>query len=513
MTKPYYITTPIFYVNAVPHVGTAYTAIMADILNRYHRLFGEETYFLTGVDEHGQKVQQAAEKRGLTPMEHCDSLVKEFEDAWKLLGVDYSVFFRTTAAVHRDVVQAALTKLHDAGEIYEDTYVGWYSVSEEIFYTEKDLVDGKSPEGKPVVKIEEKNYFFRMSKYQQKLIEYIDAHPDFIQPDYRRNEVLGFLRQPLNDLCISRPKTRLNWGIEIPFDRDYVTYVWFDALLNYATAVGFEQPGREAEFEKWWREGGPVHLLGKDILTTHAVYWTTMLMALGLPLPRVIFATGWILNKGHGKMSKSDGDVMNPVDVTEQVGVDELRYYLAREVHLGNDSPFGIDLVETRVNSELANNLGNLLSRSTNLVEKFFGGQKPAFGAEDEASRAIREACAALPAKVREDVERMRPSYALEHVVHTLTLANKYMEDRAPWKVAKTDLAAAGHVLAVTLEVLRVCATLLLPVMPTKAAELLRRIGVTDRSFAGAGHWPGVPNDARMTKGEPLFPRLGGTVR
>ena len=361
--------------------------------------------FLTGVDEYGQKVQQAAEKAGVAPIEHCDRLVKEFEKTWKLLEVDYSQFFRTTSDVHRGVVQTCLQKLFDAGEIYEDLYEGWYSVSEEVFYTEKDLIDGKSPQGKPVTKIEEKNYFFRMSKYQQKLIDYIDAHPDFIQPDYRRNEVLGFLRKPLGDLCISRPKARLAWGIEIPFDRDYVTYVWFDALLNYATAVGFEQPGREAEFAKWWTDARPVHFVGKDILTQHAVYWPTMMMALGLPLPKLIFATGWILNKDNAKMSKSEGDVMNPAEVSALVGVDEIRYYLTREIHLGNDAPFGLDLVETRVNSELANNLGNLLSRSLNLIEKFFGGTKARLR---RRGRSLARLARALPgaAQLSEDRDR-----------------------------------------------------------------------------------------------------------
>lgn len=505
--KRFYVTTPIYYVNDKPHLGTAYCTITADVLRRFHQLFGEETYFLTGTDEHGQKAQQAAEKRGMTPQAHCDDMVVNFQRAWEQLGIRYDQFFRTTSPTHKAVVQACLQKLFDKGEIYSDVYEGWYSVSEEIFYTEKDLVDGKSPTGREVTKIQEKNYFFKMSKYQERLIDHINKNPDFIQPDFRKNEVLGFLRQPLADLCISRPKTRLSWGIEIPFDRDYVTYVWFDALLNYATAVGLEQPGREAEFEKWWSKPGAMHLIGKDILTTHAVYWPTMLMALELPLPRMIFATGWILNKDHAKMSKSVGDVVNPVDIKELIGLDELRYFLVRDIHMGNDAPFSLELVESRINSELANNLGNLLSRTGNLVEKFFGGIKPAFTQDDASSANLREKCQALPTLVKKEIENCRPSFALEHVISVLTLANKYMEEKAPWKMAKENLPEAGHVLATTLEVIRICGTLLSPVMPQKTSELLQRIGVPSSTWEKLPDWPAIPEGTPIKKGEPLFPR------
>lgn len=503
--RSFYVTTPIYYVNDKPHLGTAYCTLMTDTLARYHRLFGEPTYFLTGTDEHGQKVQQAAEKRGVSPRQQADDMVVGFQNAWAALDISHDQFFRTTGETHARVVQTCLQKLWDAGEIYADTYEGWYSVSEEIFYTEKDLVDGKSPTGKPVTKIQEKNYFFRMGKYQQRLIDYIEAHPEFILPDYRKNEVLGFLRQPLGDLCISRPKSRLSWGIEIPFDGDYVTYVWFDALLNYATAVGLEQPARAEEFASRWP---PVHVLGKDILTTHAVYWTTMLMALGIELPRTIFAHGWILNRDNAKMSKSEGEVVNPVDVANLIGHDELRYFLARDVHFGNDAPFSLELVETRVNTDLANKLGNTLSRATHLVDKFFAGKKPAMQADDEASAALKKRCLELPALVRKEIEAMRPSFALEQIVLTLTEVNKYLEEKAPWKSAKTDLAQAGHVLAVALEVLRVTGTLLLPVLPRKAPLLLDGIGAGRPTFEDLATWPGIPADTKITKAEPLFPRL-----
>ncbi|MCB0342133.1 MAG: methionine--tRNA ligase [Pseudobdellovibrionaceae bacterium] len=505
----FYITTPIYYVNDKPHLGHAYCTITADVLNRYHRLFGESTYFLTGVDEHGQKCAQAAKKRGLDPQTHCDDMAPRFVHAWEEMHVEYDQFFRTTSPLHKAAVQKALQQLFDCGDIYPDTYEGWYSVSEEIFYTEKDLVDGKSPTGKPVQKIAEKNYFFKMSKYQDQLIQYIEKNPQFIQPDSRRNEVLGFLKKPLGDLCISRPKSRLEWGIEIPFDKDYVTYVWFDALLNYATGVGYNQEGREQEFDTWWKQTGCTHLLGKDILTTHAVYWPTMLFALGVPLPKQLFAHGWILNKSQEKMSKSEGDVVNPLDMKDVVGVDGLRYWLVRDIHLGNDAPFAPDLVINRINTELANNLGNLLSRTTNLIHKYFDGRTPKGWLEnDAATDQLRKIALEAPDKLRADIERMAPSYATEHVVQMLNEANRYLEEKAPWKLVKTDVAAAGKVLYAALDVVRIAGILLQPVMPVKAKELLDRLNCDKRDFDAAKIWGAIDEGTLVEKGDPLFPRI-----
>lgn len=506
--KHFYITTPLYYVNDKPHLGTAYCTTMADILCRYHRLFGDQTRFLTGTDEHGQKCQQAAEKRGLTPQQHCDEMVENFKRTWDELGIDYDIFFRTTDGFHVQAVQKCLQQLWDKGDIYADEYEGWYSVSEEIFYTEKDLVDGKSPTGREVVQIKEKNYFFKMSKYQQALIDHIQANPDFILPDFRKNEVLGFLRQPLNDLCISRPKKRLQWGIEIPFDKDYVTYVWFDALLNYATGVGYQQPERQEEFETWWVQAGARHLLGKDILTTHAVYWPTMLLALGINLPRQLFAHGWILNKDNAKMSKSFGDVLNPIDLKNQIGLDQLRYFLCRDIHLGNDAPFSMELLTSRINTELSNNLGNLLSRTTNLIEKFYGGQAPTRKGWDESSSRLKAHAETIAAALEKEIRAMRPSYALEHVVGLLNMTNQYLEEKAPWKVAKQDPEAASDVLLNGLEVLRVVAILLSPVMPSKMGEILDGLSCTDRSFAAAQKFEGVAAGTPIQKAAPLFPRI-----
>lgn len=507
----FYLTTPIYYVNDTPHIGHAYTTVVADVLARYHRLFGHEVRLLTGVDEHGQKVQQATVKHGLDPQAYVDSMAENFKGVWKELNIQYDIFFRTTDAFHKKAVQDCLQQLWDKGEIYAEDYEGLYSVSEEIFYTEKDLVNGKTPFGNEVVTIKEKNYFFRMGKYKDALVKHIEENPDFIQPSARRNEVLGFLKKDLHDLCISRPKARLSWGIELPFDKDYVTYVWFDALLNYATGVGYQQPARAAEFKTWWQETGAVHLLGKDITTTHAVYWPTMLMALGIALPKTIFAHGWWLTDSGEKMSKSKGSVVKPLDMKEVVGVDPLRYFLTRDIALGNDASFSPELVVSRVNSELANNLGNLLSRVTNLVDKNFAGQAPGFGpALAPETAALLESLRRAGPSVKSSVLAMEPQAAVQAVVDTLNEANKYIGDRAPWKqVKEADLAPAAETLQAGLEALRVAALLLSPVMPEKCAAILATIGWPQApAFGDALEVPGLPKGAPVKKAEPMFPRV-----
>ena len=502
----FYITTPLYYVNDKPHIGTAYSTIMADILHRYHKLFGEDSLFLTGTDEHGQKVQQAADLRGMPPQAHCDSMVKNFQETWKELTIDYDIFFRTTDDFHKKAVQQALQQLFDNGDIYEHTYEGWYSVSEEIFYTEKDLIDGKSPTGKDVIQISEKNYFFKMSKYIDELKAHILQNPKFIQPEVRKNEVLGFLAKDVNDLCISRPKSRLKWGIPIPFDQDYVTYVWFDALLNYATGLGYLQPHREKEFQKWWPEAH--HSIGKDILTTHAVYWTTMLLALGQPLPKTIFAHGWVLNQDDAKMSKSAGEVIDPMSFKDLVGVDGLRYYFASQIPYGNDGKISKDLVFQVLNSELANKLGNLLSRSTNLIDKYFQGKAPRGWLEDKETKHLMEVAQQTTSTVRTSINSMAPQEACSAIVNLLNEANRYLEIKAPWKVAKNDLLEAGHVLYASLECLRITGILLQPVMPTKCKILLDYLSVSDRTAAAAEEWGLIAQDQPILKGEPLFPRI-----
>ena len=346
----FYITTPIYYVNDEPHIGHAYTTIMADVLSRFHRLAGDDVLFLTGTDEHGQKVDEAAKKRNLSPQAHADEMVVRFQDLWEVLNISNDDFIRTTEARHKRVVSEILQCIYDAGEVYADNYEGWYCIPDERFWTEKDLVDGNCPDcGRPTEKISEKNYFFRMSKYQDWLIEYIETHPNFIRPKKRRNEILGFLRQPLGDLCISRPRARLEWGIPLPFDEDYVCYVWFDALINYITAPGYLAD--DARFEHWWQAS--CHLIGKDILTTHCVYWPTMLKAIGVPLPKTIMGHGfWLVDET--KMGKSLGNAIRPLDLADKYGVDAFRYFLVRDMTLGQDSNFSEEAFVQRYNTELA---------------------------------------------------------------------------------------------------------------------------------------------------------------
>ena len=501
----FYITTPIYYVNDTPHIGHAYTTVVADVLTRYHRMFGVNSKFLTGTDEHGQKVQQAAKARNLDPKKHCDEMVVHFKEIWKELECNYDIFMRTTEPFHSEGVQAALQFLFDKGEIYARTYEGWYSVSEEIFYAEKDLVDGKSPTGKEVIKVSEQNYFFKMSQYQEKLIQYIEANPNFIRPDHKKSEVLGFLNKPLEDLCISRPKERLSWGIELPFDKNFVTYVWFDALLNYATAIGFRGPKKiQGDYQEFWPS--VVHLIGKDILITHTVYWTTMLMALEQPLPKCIFAHGWWLTGDNKKMSKSEGPVVKPLDLRAEVGVDGLRYFLTRDVILGNDAQFSRELVITRLNAELANNLGNLVSRTINLLTKYFDGIPPNISYNSPHSKELSELTAKTPSLVKEEALNLAPHAAIGHVVNLLSAANRYIDTMAPWKLAKEDLTLAGETLSNVYDVLRAAGALLSPVMPGKTKELLVALGydssvdpVSALTERGKG---------KVSLSSPLFPRL-----
>jgi len=492
----FFITTPIYYVNDKPHIGHAYTTILADVLARYHRFNHEEVFFLTGLDEHGQKVQQAAQKRDLSAQAHCDDLAPRFLKLWDELEIRNDDFIRTTQPRHIKVVQNVLQKVYDAGDIYADEYEGWYSVSEERFITDSEADSGNF---RDVKKLKERNWFFRMGKYHQTLIQYIDKHPDFIQPSHRRNEVLGFLRQPLGDLCISRPKSRMNWGIEMPFDKDYVTYVWFDALLNYITAPGYGED--EDRFKHWWPAS--IHLIGKDILTTHAVYWTTMLFSLGLPLPKMIFAHGWWLT-GEAKMSKSLGNIVNPLDLIDKYGVDSVRYYLMREMVLGQDAKFTLDSFIKRYNSDLANDFGNLLNRVSGLIEKYFEGKVPDYGSADEDDKAIQAYGRELNNKIKTLIDSLLIHEAIDDTMGLVRMVNAYLERQAPWKVAKTDLKRAGTILYTATEALRISAVFLAPIMPEKTNTVLDILGAVDSKT----EWGGLKSGTKLKLHEALFPRL-----
>ncbi|MBL8784145.1 MAG: methionine--tRNA ligase, partial [Deltaproteobacteria bacterium] len=498
----HYFTTPLYYVNARPHIGHAYATVLVDALTRYHRLFGDEVFFLTGTDEHGQKVMKAAEARGLTPLAHADQMSAAFRDLWPTLEVAYDDFIRTTEPRHTAIVQRFLQQLRDQGDIYEADYEGWYSPAAERFWAESELVDGRCPDtGLEVFFLKERNYFFRMSKYAPALRAHFAAHPDFVLPTYRGNEVLGFLDKGVEDLCISRPKERLPWGIPIPFAPDYVTYVWFDALSNYVSALGGPDDPR---FAAWWPH--TVHTIGKDILTTHAVYWSTMLLALGLPLPQHIVATGWWLSQDR-KMSKSLGNVVDPLSLKDVYGPDVLRYYLLRDMVVGLDANFSEAALVRRNNSDLANDLGNLARRAATLIERHFDAKVPAPGALGPAEEAIVAEARALLEKVPTLVGDLAIHSAIELILAFVRKLNKYVTETEPFKTVKSDLPAAARSLYVVLEGLRIAAVLLTPVMPVKMPELLASIGATPVARLADLTWGGLAPGVAIPPGEGIFPR------
>ena len=511
--KNFYVTTPIYYVNDAPHIGHSYTTVLADILTRFHKILGYQTFFLTATDEHGQKVQRAAAKREVTPQEHVDEYYHRFEDLWKKMGIGNDFFIRTTFPEHKAYVQECLQKLWDKGEIYSKEYEGWYSVGEERFFSDDELDENKCDpiSHRPVEWLKEKNYFFKMSAYQQKLIDHLNQNPDWIVPDYRRNEILGFLRQPLNDLCISRPKARLSWGIPLPFDTDYVTYVWFDALLNYVSA--------STAFKKTFADGTLIwpatyHLIGKDILTTHSVYWPTMLMALDIPLPKHILAHGWWLVNGGEKMSKSAGNVVKPMDYMEKYGNDAFRYFLAREMVVGQDANFTHEAFVRRINADLANDLGNVLNRVHKLVLTNFEGKLLAATNMDDAANEVMNLAKKVIEDIKQDLPQARLSQSIENIMTLVRSINRYFEIKAPWKLAK-DPAAKGElatVLYVAAEAVRLSLCMLWPVIPTKAEEGLAMMG-TKFTSAEDLVWGILKGGEAFGEGKPLFPRIEEEVK
>lgn len=504
----FYLTTPIYYVNDKPHIGHAYTTILGDVITGYHRGMGEDVWFLTGTDEHGQKVQKAAAEHNMSPIEQCDSTVVRFQELWKKLGIRNDDFIRTTEDRHKTIVRKILQDLYDRDLIYKAEYKGHYCVPCERFFTDKDLVDGNlCPDcHRPTNEIIESNYFFRMSRYQEWLIDYIKTHPGFIQPAYRANETLGFLKKPLEDLCISRPKARLSWGIELPFDPEYVCYVWFDALINYISAIGYGVDDERCM--KYWSNAH--HLIGKDILTTHTVYWPTMLKAIGLEPPKTILAHGWWLI-GRDKMSKSLGNVVNPMEMADKYGVDAFRYFLLSEMTLGQDAAFSEEAFVKRYNSDLANDLGNMLNRAVKLIVRYFDSKVPAPGnmLENEDKELLAAASDAADA-MEHAVRNLHLDKGIETVMNVVRKANRYMETTAPWTLAKEGKTERlASVLYTAAETLRVVAQLLLPVMPEKMTKLLSTIGAPAVfSFEQAKNH-GVLNPGSVIRDiDALFPRI-----
>lgn len=508
MSRRFYLTTPIYYVNGPPHIGHAYTSIAADVLARWKRLEGAEVFFLTGTDEHGQKVEKAAAAAGLDPQSFTDRVAGEFRRMAERLDISFDDFIRTTEPRHKRATEALWRRLAERGEIYLGHYEGWYAVRDEAFYGEDELrtlPDGTrvAPSGAPVEWVREPSYFFRLSAWQERLLAFYEAHPDFIAPAARRNEVISFVKAELADLSISR--TSFRWGIPVPDDPAHVIYVWIDALTNYISALGF--PDETAP--RWGFWPADLHLVGKEIVRFHAVYWPALLMAAGLPPPRRVFSHGWWTVEGE-KMSKSLGNVIDPLHLAGTYGVDALRYFLLREVPFGNDGDFSRRALLTRLNVELANDLGNLAQRTLGFIARFGGGVRPAAPqAPDAEAEALLGPARALPRTLSPLFERLAFHEALEEIWRVVRAANAYIDRAAPWHLRKTDPAAMGHVLAVLLEALRIIATVLQPVMPGSMGRLLDQLGVPPerRSLAALGE--ALPAGERLPSPSPLFPRLG----